>query len=58
MRTVESTPIASAQKATAPDGADRGDNLVVDLLSDEQRAAMRALASSGDHPRAEASAKA
>jgi hypothetical protein len=30
--------MASAQKAAAPDGADRGDDLVVDLLSDEQRA--------------------
>jgi hypothetical protein len=30
--------MASAQKAAAPEGADRGDDLVVDLLSDEQRA--------------------
>jgi hypothetical protein len=42
--------MASAQKAAAPDGADRGDDLVVDLLSAEP--AMRALASSGDEPRA------
>ena len=51
-------PIASAQEAGAPDGTDRGDDLVVDLLSDEREPAMRALAGRGDDPRAEASAKA
>ena len=29
----ESTPIASAQEAGAPDGADRGDDLVVNLTA-------------------------
>ena len=42
--------------AGAPDGADHGDDLVVDLLSDEQRSCdAGSLASSGDGPRADAS---